>query len=109
MSEVKKGWAAMTQFIYGDDLSWSTQQIDGIAEPSIYESKREVQIEIAGIIVAQLEEFMAGVREWNEVQLNPDYYPVYIEVQNGYIKCWTDEHKEHQVFWMNLQEWREGL
>lgn len=101
----QSGWSAMTQFIYGDDLSWSTQQVGGQVEPTIYGSKLEVQKEIAEIVLMGIEAFLAGERDYEDVQWEPDHYPVYIEVEDGQITCWIDETKGCLVWNSPLSEW----
>lgn len=102
------GYTAMTECLHGDELVWKSQEEGGELMPDIYPTLREVQEEIVEGQVEQLESFRLEERDYEEIQWEPDSYPVYIEIENGKIQCWTDEHKEHRVYCNELKYWQEN-
>ena len=102
-----KGFTAMTMMIGGDELTWQSQEEDGPIMPDVYPTELEVQKEIARDMIIQMQQFIDGERDYEEVDWCPSVYPVGIMY---------DEHDNLLVYkdgvnllCTTLIQWRESL
>lgn len=88
----KEGWSAMTIMFGGDELVWSMED-EGEIWPDLYSSKNDVWKSYADDLMEQLRQFIENEREFEEVDWEPQIYPVYVKIyENGELEISTVGH-----------------
>lgn len=107
-----KGWTALTETISGYELVWKSQEPGEEIMPDVYETEKEVQKEIARDLIEQLQQFIDGTREYDEVDLDSSDSPAQIEIdEEGNMVIWYGDIKEtkHVLIEDTIDNWRKNL
>lgn len=108
---IQKGYTVLTNTISGWELSWGTEKLfsdERRIMPDIYSNEALCKAEIAGIIVDQLNGWISGRRDQDEVEGTENYYIAGIEIdEQGNIRVY-DQTDDTDIIVTTFSEWQKG-
>lgn len=105
---VKEGYVAITPTLcQGDTIAWSEETDDEEPIPWVFKTEDDVWKEIAEMMITELQQFIDGERDKEDVSWNgpEDYVARYVEYDNGDIEV-SDIEFGHRIIQTTLEEWR---
>lgn len=104
---IKNKWTALTTMLSDPELVWKMED-EGELWPDVYNSENDVWKSIADDQIQQLQQFIDDERDWDEVDWEPDSYPVQIDIDEDGEMVIKDS-EGGAIFVQSLKEWRESL
>lgn len=101
-AEILQGWTVLAQMISGWELAWADIEEDGTATPTVYDTERDAQLDIVDIIKDDIDQYIEGEREYEEIHRMDEYCTCPIEIKDGIIILWNDGVSRE----ISLEEWR---
>lgn len=116
---IKQGYSAMTEMLGSDQLIWSMED-EGKTWPDLYPTENDVWKSYADDLMEQLKQFQNDEREFDEVDWEPQIYPVYVKIyESGKMEIYSIGHtmvaKEHSteqlsiIEELDIADWRQSL
>ena len=107
-----KGYCVLTDTLSGPELVWRIQE-ETEEVPQVFESEDAARKEIAGDIKDDLQEFIEGDRDWEEIHQMAEYIIAEIEIdEDGRILVFETGISgdiRHGILETTLESWRENL
>lgn len=110
---VKEGYVVITPTIcQGDVMAWSTEDDDGEAIPTVFDTEEDAWKEIADSMIEELQQFIDGERELEDTNFGTeDYVAQYEEFDNGEIVVSSlpgreDSYGGNPIIETTLEKWR---
>ena len=105
-----EGYCIITTCLGADEIGWKVMEEDGKWYPEVYDTLREAQISICEERIDDLQQFIDGEREFDEIDLDSTYVANII-VQNDKIQVWeiAKDNKGAVLINTTLKEWQNEL
>ncbi len=107
-----KGYCVLTDTISGWELVWRIQE-ETNEMPQVFSTEKEARKEIAEDVISDLQEYIAGDRDWEEVHQVNEYMVAEITIDaDGKLIVWETGKSgdiRDSIIETTLEEWRKGL